>query len=122
MVLAIHQRQISEHGGLDGVRDINLLRSALERPQNLLFYAESPPDIATLAASYAYGIARNHPFADGNKRVALVVCRTFLKLNGEDIFASQEEKFRTILALAAGELAEHELASWIRERLVKSAN
>ena len=79
---AIHHRQIAEHGGGEGLRDEGLLASALARPQNLLAYAESPPDLASLAAAYAYGIARNHPFVDGNKRTALVATRTFLILNG----------------------------------------
>ena len=87
------------------------------RPRNLLFYGEPPPDLAALAAAYAFGIARNHQFNDGNKRVALVVCRTFLLLNGYDLIAMQEEKYQTFLSLAAGELSDSELAAWIRERL-----
>ncbi len=81
-VLAIHHRQISEHGGSEGLRDEGLLASALARPQNLLTYAQPRPDLAALAAAYAYGIARDRPFIDGNKRTALVAARTFLLLNG----------------------------------------
>ena len=115
VVLAIHRRQLAEHGGLDGIRDEGLLQSALYRPQNLLAYSESPPDVASLAAAYAYGIVKNHPFVDGNKRTAYVVMRTFLKLNGYDIQASSEEKYQIWIALAAGTLSEEELAEWIRK-------
>ena len=118
VVVAIHRRQLAEHGGLEGIRDEGLLQSALSRPKNLLAYSESSPDMAFLAAAYAYGIVKNHPFVDGNKRTAYVVMRTFLKLNGYDIQASSEEKYQIWLALAAGKLSEEELASWIREHLV----
>jgi len=114
VVLAIHRRQLAEHGGGEGIRDPGLLESALARPKNLLAYAEKEPDLALLAASYAWGLARNHPFVDGNKRTAYVVCRTFLKLNGWDLDASPEEKYLTFLQLAEGRLGEEELASWIR--------
>lgn len=118
-VLAIHRRQIAEHGRTEGVRDTSLLRPALARPRNLFVYGEPTPDRAALAAAYAFGIARNHPFLDGNKRTALVVCRTFLKINDTDFIASQEEKYRTFLALAGGELEEEELAVWIRDRIME---
>ncbi len=114
VVHAIHRRQLAEHGGGDGVRDEGLLASALARPKNCLAYSDPPPDLAALAAAYAYGIARNHPFVDGNKRTAFVVCRTFLKLNGQHVAASQEEKYRVFLRLAEGRLDEDELADWIR--------
>lgn len=117
VALAIHRRQIAEHGGGDGVRDAGLLASALNKPQNLFHYGEPKPTLAAMAASYAYGIARNHPFVDGNKRSAFVVCRLFLKLNDADIAASQEEKYSTFLALAAGDLSEDALAQWIAEHL-----
>jgi len=116
-VRAIHSRQISEHGGRPGIRDEGLLLSALARPQNLAAYGDPPPDLAALAASYAYGIARNHPFIDGNKRVALVAARTFLLINGGDLVASQEQKYVTFLRLAEGGLSEDELAGWIRRCL-----
>ena len=116
-VLAIHKRQIAEHGGSDGVRDIGLLESALARPQNIAAY-EPEADIARLAAAYGFGIAKNHPFIDGNKRTALVATRTFLLLNGFQIAASQEEKYLTFLALADGSLSDDELAAWLRSRIV----
>jgi len=118
VVLAIHLRQLAEHGGAEGVRDEGLLASALARPKNLAAYSDEAPDLAALAASYAYGIAKNHPFVDGNKRTAFVVCRTFLKLNGHDLNASQEEKYLTFLKLADSRLSENELADWIRDHLV----
>jgi death-on-curing protein len=117
VVLAVHLRQLAEHGGGEGVRDEGLLRSALARPQNLLAYGDPPPDLASLAAAYAYGIARNHPFVDGNKRTALVVARLFLLLNGVNLVATQEEKYLTFLKLADGELSEGELTNWVRAHL-----
>lgn len=119
-VYAIHKRQIAEHGGSDGVRDEGLLLSALARPQNLLAYSDETSDISALAASLAYGIAKNHPFIDGNKRTALVVARTFLLLNGFNIEATQEEKYLTFLKLAEGNLSEKELADWIRQKLIQN--
>jgi death-on-curing protein len=118
VVLAIQQLQLAEHGGSEGIRELGLLASALARPRNLLAYSAQPPDLAALAAAYAIGITRNHPFVDGNKRTALVVARTFLKLNGHDFDASQEEKYQTFLRLAEGALTEEELADWIRSRLL----
>ena len=116
-VTAIHHRQVAEHGGSEGMRDEGLLSSALARPQNLLAYGEPRPDLASLAAAYAYGIARNHPFVDGNKRTALVAARTFLILNGVDLDATQDEKVLTFLNLAEGVISEEELADWIRKRI-----
>lgn len=118
VVRAIHLRQLAEHGGEPGIRDEHLLESALARPQNLLSYSETPPDLARLAASYAFGIARNHPFIDGNKRTAYVACRTFLMINDADIRATPEEKYVAFLRLAEGALTEEQLADWIREHLV----
>ena len=114
---AIHHRQIAEHGGSEGLRDEGLLLSALARPQNLLASGEPAPDLASLAAGYAYGIARNHPFVDGNKRTALVAARTFLILNGVDLEATQDDKVLTFLNLAEGTISEEELADWIRKRI-----
>jgi death-on-curing protein len=114
-VLAIHRRQLAEHGGGTGIRDEGLLASALAKPKNLLAYSQPEPDLPSLAASYAYGLAKNHPFVDGNKRTAYVVCRTFLRLNGWDVLASQEEKYLTFLRLAEGELSEEALAAWVRD-------
>ena len=118
-VLAMHARQIAEHGGGSGVRDIGLLESALARPQNILSY-EPDADIARLAASLAIGIAKNHPFVDGNKRTALVATRTFIILNGFELKASQQEKYLTFLSLAEGSISEDELAVWLRERVAES--
>ncbi len=112
VALAIHSAQLAEHGGADGVRDIGLLESALARPQHL--YAFGQPDLAEMTAAYAFGIARNHPFADGNKRTAFVVCLLFLAKNGLDLIADDVECIRTFWALAAGEVAEPDLATWIR--------
>ncbi len=117
VVLAVHLRQLAEHGGGEGIRDEGLLQSALARPQNLLAYGDPPPELASLAAAYAYGIARNHPFVDGNKRTALIVARLFLLLNGMDLVATQEEKYSIFLALAAGDLSEEGLANWVRVHL-----
>jgi death on curing protein len=119
VVLAIHGRQIAEHGGDPGVRDVGLFESALSRPKNLLAYGEPAPDIAALAAAYAFGLSKNHPFIDGNKRVAYVAARTFLLLNGWDISAAPEEKYLTMLSLAEGSLSEEELADWFRTRLIE---
>ncbi|HBE81958.1 MAG TPA: type II toxin-antitoxin system death-on-curing family toxin [Pyrinomonadaceae bacterium] len=117
-VLAIHQRQIAEHGGGDGVRDLGLLESAVARPQNIHTY-EPEADIARLAAAYGFGIAKNHPFVDGNKRTSLVATRTFLLLNGYQLNATQVEKYLTFLSLAEGTLPEDELAQWLRERIAR---
>ncbi|HYG10634.1 MAG TPA: type II toxin-antitoxin system death-on-curing family toxin [Pyrinomonadaceae bacterium] len=121
VVLAVHLRQLAEHGGDEGLRDEGLLQSALARPQNLLTYSDPPPDLAGLAAAYAYSIARNHPFIDGNKRMALIVARLFLLLNGTDLVATQEEKYSTFLALAAGQLSEGDVANWVRAHLASAA-
>jgi death-on-curing protein len=116
-VLAMHARQLAEHGGGVGVRDEGLLESALQRAINKLDYEQ--PDVADLAAAYAYGKARNHPFIDGNKRTALVASRTFLLVNGYQISASKEDRLKTFLSLAEGSLSEEDLAAWFRACLVK---
>ncbi len=118
LALAIHDRQLAEHGGGTGVRDEALLDSALARPQQLFAYGDPPPDLAALAASLAYGLARNHPFVDGNKRTAHVCYRVFLALNDARLIASDEEKYITMLRLAEGSLAEDELTAWLRAYLV----
>ncbi len=115
---AAHLEQLVEHGGGEGVRDGRLLDSAMARPQNLLAYGN--PDAAALAAAYAYGIARNHPFIDGNKRTAAVVSETFLTLNGYSLEASDAELVVAFLALAAGALSEVELADWFRGHLTQT--
>lgn len=117
LALALHERQLAEHGGGSGVRDETLLESALARPQQLHSYGEPPPDLADLAASLAFGLARNHPFVDGNKRTAHVCYRVFLALNDTELMASGEEKYVQMLALAAGSLSEADFAAWLRQRL-----
>lgn len=114
--LAIHNEQIAEHGGGDGVRDLALLESAMARPRNLLAYGE--PGIPDLAAAYAFGIASNHPFIDGNKRSAAVVSEVFLLLNGHALDASDAEIVVAFVALAAGELSEDELTAWFGAHIV----
>lgn len=115
LLLAVHNRQLAEHGGDAGVRDEGLLESALARPQNLFAYGES--DVAALAGAYAFGIAKNHPFIDGNKRTAFVACELFLAANGYDLAASDEECLAMMLGLAASEVDETEFAVWLRENV-----
>lgn len=115
VALAAHAEQLAEHGGGDGIRDAGMLDSAMARPQNLAQYGD--PDAAALAAAYAFGIARNHPFTDGNKRTAAVVSETFLMLNGYELGATDAELVVAFVALAAGELGEDELADWFRQHL-----
>jgi len=116
-VFAMHNAQIAQHGGTEGLRDEGLLLSALARPENLNAYGEDI-DVAALAASYAFGIAKNHPFLDGNKRTALVVAVTFLNLNGFDFDAPIPETYTLFLGLAEGTKSEEDVALWFRERLV----
>jgi death-on-curing protein len=111
--LTMHAQQLAEHGGSDGVRDEGLLESALARPQNLMAYSEEPVSLTRLAASYAYGIAKNHPFVDGNKRTALVVSLTFLLVNGLAVTAPREDRYFAFYDLAAGKLSEDGLAQWL---------
>jgi len=115
VALAAHAEQLAEHGGGEGARDAGALESAMARPRKLSLYAE--PDAAALAAAYAFGIARNHPFVDGNKRTDAVVSETFLMLNGHRLDASDAELVVAFLALAAGELSEDELADWFRAHI-----
>jgi death on curing protein len=117
IVIAIHKRQIAEHGGACNIRDMGLLESALDKPKNLYYYSDKKPILAELAAAYAYGIELNHPFLDGNKRTAYVVCRLFLNLNGKDFSAPQPEKYRVFLGLASGDVSQEELAIWIQNHL-----
>ena len=112
VIVAVHDMQLAEHGGLPGTRDAGLLDSALGRPQHLAAYGE--PDIAALAAAYGWGIARNHPFIDGNKRTAFVAIELFLQLNGGALHASDADCVLTMLSVAAGDLPEDTLADWLR--------
>lgn len=117
LVLAIHDRQLAEHGGGSELRDGGLLDSALARPQQLHAYGDPAPDLADLAASLAFGLARNHPFVDGNKRTAHVCYRVFLQLNGASLVASNEDKYTSMLALAEGSMSEAEFAAWLRRHI-----
>jgi death-on-curing protein len=116
VVIALHDEQLAEHGGLPGIRDLAAVQSALARPRNLASHEECN-DIARLAAAYAYGIARNHGFSDGNKRTALVTADLFLMLNGFELNSSPAENVLTNLALAEGSLTEDDLTSWVRANI-----
>lgn len=117
-VLALHRRLLAQFGGSDGVRDAGLLDSALARPKNRFAYADHklPPGISELAAAYAYGICRNHPFVDGNKRTAMAVAVVFSEFNGVEVNATQEDAYLTFLGLAAGSIGEEELTSWFIDK------
>ncbi len=113
VILAVHDEQLAEHGGGTGLRDEGLLDSALARPQNRRGY-DPNADACALAASYAFGIARNHPFVDGNKRTAFVAAELFLELNGVTLKAEDGDCVIVMLRLAAGEIGEDEFADWLR--------
>jgi death on curing protein len=117
VIVAIHEAQLAEHGGGAGTRDATLLDSALARPQNLLAYGT--PDIAALAAAYGYGISRNHPFIDGNKRTGFVATELFLRLNGWQLAASDADCVLTMLRVAAGDISEEAFADWLRQHIRK---
>lgn len=119
VAIAAHGEQLAEHGGAGGIRDRNMLESAMARPLNLVAYGA--PDVAELAAAYAYGIARNHPFVDGNKRTAAVVSETFLVLNGHALTCDDVELVTTFLELAAGNLTAEVLTDWFRRWVVPIA-
>ena len=113
IIVAIHDEQLAVHGGAAGLRDEGLLESALDRPRNRWAYEQA--ELAELAAAYAFGIARNHPFVDGNKRTSLLALYTFLGVNGIDFVVAEADAAAMILALAAGEVSEQSLARWIRD-------
>ena len=117
LAMAIHERQLAEHGGGTDVRDESLLISALAQGQQLLAYGDPPPDLADLAANLALGLARNHPFVDGNKRTAAVACETFVMLNGGVLDAEDLDLYPRYVALAEGGLSEAELAEWLRQHI-----
>lgn len=117
-VLVIHSELLREFGGKPGLRDRGLLESALDRPRNLEAYESA--DIYRLAAAYAFGIIKNHPFIDGNKRIGLVTAYTFLRINGIELNASEEEAVIVIEGMAAGTLGEKELEEWLRENSVET--
>jgi death-on-curing protein len=118
IVLAIHDEQLALHGGAGGIRDDAMLESALSRPQNKWAYEGA--DLAALAAAYGFGIAKNHPFVDGNKRTSLLAIYTFLGINGTDFIVSEAEAAAMIISLAAGEVSEESLTRWIRDNWPKS--
>lgn len=117
VALAIHDEQLAEHGGAAGVRDAGAFESAMARPLQLASYGD--PDLAALAAAYAFGLARNHAFVDGNKRTAYVVAEIFLAVNGYKLISSDADSILTFVALAAGDLTEAALADWFRANAVK---
>ena len=117
LILAIYDRQLAEHGGIGGVRDESLLDSALARPRQLHAYGDPLPDLVDLAASLTFGLARNHPFADGNKRTAAVACETFLMLNGATLEADDLALYPVYIALAEGSMPEAEFAAWLRRHI-----
>lgn len=117
LAYAIHEIQLARHGGLDGIRDQNAVESALARPEQLDTYGEPKPDAADLAAAYAYGLARNHGFSDGNKRTAWVIARVFLADNDTHLEFAQIDAIRTMEAVASGALEEKQLADWFRQRI-----
>lgn len=116
VVLALHDGLLDEHGGLEGVRDEPMLESALARPKNLLAYDEAS-DLARLAAAYAFGLAKNHPFADGNKRIAFTAAVVFLRSNGHTLTAALDDCVFTMLGVADGTVSEKELVEWFRENV-----
>lgn len=115
LIHAVHDEQLAEHGGGTGVRDLNLLESAMARPQQLDNYGA--PDAADLAASYGYGISRNHPFIDGNKRTGFVALELFLVLNGLELTATDADCVLTMLSVAAGDIDETAFADWVRRHM-----
>jgi len=119
-VKAIHADQIAEHRGIETSTDDAKLESALARAQQRFAYAAQPPSLAELAAEYAFGIARNHPFTDGNKRVAFMAAFVFLRINGLHLKADEVDAVVTIQALAAGELSVDQLAAWLQQNSVKA--
>ncbi len=118
LVEAMHLRQLAEHGGASGLRGAALLETALAKPLQLVSYGDPPPDLAALAAAYGFGIAHLHPFVDGSKRTSLVATLTFLRINGFDIKATQEQRYLKWITLAAGTLPELTLVAWLRERMI----
>ena len=120
VVFAIHDRQLAEHGGMDGIRDRAMVESAMARPAQFAHYGN--PDAADLAAAYAYGIAKNHGFVDGNKRTAWVTARLFLADNGRRLQFDPIDAIRTMERVAAGRIGEDELARWFRERIIQKEN
>lgn len=123
VLIAVHEAQLAEHGGSPGTRDMGLFESAIARPFNFDAYGlpdGRAPDVAALAAAYGYGISRNHPFIDGNKRTGFVAMELFLRLNGWQLTASDGDCVMTMLAVAAGDISEEAFADWLRTQLVRT--
>lgn len=118
VALAIHDEQVDEHGGPAGVRDLDLLDSALARAPNIAAYEQ--PDAARLAAAYAFGLVQNHPFTDGNKRTAFVLCELFLDLNGHTLIADNADCIAAMMDLASGTITEAHFADWLREHIASA--
>lgn len=116
VVFAIHDRQIAEHGGSDGIRDLGAIESALSRPQILAYYGD--PDAAGLAAAYAFGLLKNHGFVDGNKRISWVTARLFLADNGFGLSFDQQDAIKTVEGLAGSVVSEKEFAAWLRNKFI----
>ena len=117
-VLAIHQSQIADHGGMPGVRDHALLESAVARPRQLFTYKQPTPALPLLAAAYGYGIIRNHPFLDGNKRTGLITLGIFLELNGLSFLPPATDIYKTIISTAAGDLSEEQIIAWVKKHSI----
>lgn len=122
VVYAVHEVQLARHGGLDGLRDPNAVQSALARPEQLARYGNPPPDAAQLAAAYAYGLARNHGFSDGNKRTAWVTARVFLADHGIRMRLNSIDAIQTMEAVASGAMDEPQLVDWFRQRIHEGAD
>jgi death-on-curing protein len=118
--MVLHDMQLVAFGGTAGIRDMALLESALVRPRNIMNYESPKPSLARLAAAYAFGIIKNHPFVDGNKRTGLVVAFAFLELNGIEMNSSEEETYQVFIDLASGKLSENFLSIWIEENSAKA--
>ena len=122
VVQSFHAQQLIEHGGGHGLRDESMLESALSKPQQMWNYKEPKPDIPTLAAVYAFGLAKNHPYVDGNKRTAAIACEVFLLLNGYEFTVGETEKYPQYLALASGDHTQESFTAWLVAHTVVSEN
>ena len=118
VVQSFHDQQLKEHGGAHGIRDEGMLESALNKPLQMWNYENPKPDIPRLAAAYAYGLAKNHPYVDGNKRTAAIACEVFLLLNGYEFTVDEAVKYPNYLALASGEHSQESFEEWLRENVV----
>ena len=117
VVQSFHDQQLKEHGGAHGIRDEGMLESALNKPLQMWNYEDPKPDIPTLAAAYAYGLAKNHPYIDGNKRTAAIACEVFLLLNGYEFTVDETVKYPNYLALASGEHSQESFTEWLKQHV-----